>query len=469
MTDTIKHKVAPTSKLPFIASMFTLFGTVLLCVMYWPIYVQYFSGGTFLGEPVSLLIVIFYAVLMLCTFFYSVFTGFVAKRTLVFSTIFALPIMLFFLLDVCGLRQTILFFDLDNVFWYYRNNPAYFSATWPFIVALVVLTVASIVSVCALTSTKVPRPTLHKCILGATAVVWFAFSLYRIIAADYLTYTAGAASARDFIYSILMYLTCVLFFVAQFLVALAIKRVDTLAQPIAQAETAAVPVPVGLPQYEQEPEAASVVIDVEAAPNPQPMPAVAEASAIEYDTEALNALEDAALASPQKPMPPASARHTAMNRFKNLFGKQEQPAEPAPVAVPEQLFEDLVDAQPVEVSEPEQPAAAAEPLDEETIVLVEEQADETIVSLLEPMSVPPATAEETAAVELTELADAELPAADEAETGVVAAVEDAVSEIPAAPKKKKTKSTKAKKAKNDSAVPAETAHAEDTADTPAES
>lgn len=211
MPEKIRYKINPVSHAPFVSSMISLFAAVMLCVMYWPIFVQYFSDGTYGTTAVSTAIVVFYSILILGLLFYSLFTGILAKRTLSLAALFSLPVVLFYLLDIVGMRNTVLFFDIDNVFWFYRNSAGYFRAAWPFVVIVALLTVAGALSFVSLAFSKAKSPAAAAMFVGVSAVGWLAFSIYHVAAFDSADYIAGLLTARDFVYTIMSYTAATFF------------------------------------------------------------------------------------------------------------------------------------------------------------------------------------------------------------------------------------------------------------------
>lgn len=238
----VRYQLRKESVAPIVASIFSLISAILLIVIYWPVFVQYLSGGTYEGAPLTGLTVIFYSILILFLLLFALFTATSAKKTLVPSSICALFVFLFYFLDVSGLRNTILFFDADNVFHYYRETKALFNGWW-FFVAVVAIFIA-VTSRCYL------RIAFHKArtknvgviISCVTSVLWVIYSLIRFIDVDLHTFRQGIDfTSRDLLYAIMYYLAGALFFVSVTMLFVAVRKtlvgetdaLDKMVQPTA--------------------------------------------------------------------------------------------------------------------------------------------------------------------------------------------------------------------------------------------
>ena len=254
MPEKIKYTINKKSKAPFVSSMFSLLAVVMLCVMYWPIFVQYFAGNVYDGPEVTTIVMVTYSILIVGLLLYTIFTGAVAKKSLAPSAIFAVFPTLFYLLDVSGLRNVILFFDPDNTFAYYRSNIDYFEAAWPFIIALSVITILSTIGYFMLSLSK--HRGFALTFITINTLSWFAFSAYYVIFFAIPEFNAKLVSTRDFVYIILSYTAVVFYFLSQLIVAAAQKK--AAASMPAEVQAYAVP-PVPLPLTENDPGA---VIDI---------------------------------------------------------------------------------------------------------------------------------------------------------------------------------------------------------------
>jgi len=235
MPERKKYKIGAESQVPFISSMFSLFGVIILCVVHCTTFLWFFLNET-KSTPTIQRTVIVYSIVIIGMLTYSLFTGILAKKTLFFSGLFALPVSLFYLLNVSGIVSTLIYFDFGNVLHFYRDNP-FLKAAWPLVIVLVILTIASIISFTASSLNRIKAKPVHVMIQGVNAIAWLFYSVYSVVMLEYprligtipnALYGAKEVeyAAGDFVFAILSYLAAVAFFMSKFLIVSALKRYD---------------------------------------------------------------------------------------------------------------------------------------------------------------------------------------------------------------------------------------------------
>lgn len=221
----VKYLMRKESSSPFIAATFALISAVLLGVIFWPVFVQFLSGGTYEGAPLTGLTTAFYCVLIGFTLLFALFTALSAKHTLVMAAFCALPVSLFYMLDVSGLRQTILFFDADNVFHYYRDTQPVFRGWWFFASVFAVVIFVAARSFIKIALNKSRTKSVGFLINCLAAALWTVYAIIHIVGVELPLFRQGDGFVtRDFIYAIMYYLAGAFFFVAVTILMASVRK-----------------------------------------------------------------------------------------------------------------------------------------------------------------------------------------------------------------------------------------------------
>lgn len=221
----VKYQLRKDAVSPFVSAMFGLISAVLLGVIFWPLFVQYLSSGTYDGAPLSGLTALFYCILIGFTLLFSLFTAIAAKRSLAVVAFMALPVSLFYFLDVSGLRSTILFFDADNVFSYYRETAPVFRGWWVFVAVVAVSILLAAYSFIKIALNKARTKNVGVVINCINAVLWGVYGIIHVVGIELQHFNLDADfSSRDLFYAILYYLAGTFFFAAVAVLAASVRK-----------------------------------------------------------------------------------------------------------------------------------------------------------------------------------------------------------------------------------------------------
>lgn len=114
-----KNKMKPNSSTHAVSAMFALFALAAWCAVYWPVFFADTSAAG--GHALFVLCCIVGGALAL----YILSTGFLAKKTPVLSGLFALPLLLYSLLERTGLVQALTLHPGEDLAAVYRAQPDY--------------------------------------------------------------------------------------------------------------------------------------------------------------------------------------------------------------------------------------------------------------------------------------------------------------------------------------------------------
>lgn len=222
----VKFKLRPESRVPLVSAILALLSAVILTLVYGPIFSHYLGSPASARIPHEGAVAFYCALLVALTLLYCLLTGFLAKKALALSAIAALPVTLMYILDITGIRNTILFFEYDTVLRFYRESEALFRGWWPLVVA-----VAVVLLFCALSFLKVAlQRAAGKAYsllfsMGALAL-WCVYAILHLIYREfpYLYNAVDGFGARDLVISIAYYGAGMLYFLSLCILQAAVRK-----------------------------------------------------------------------------------------------------------------------------------------------------------------------------------------------------------------------------------------------------
>lgn len=291
MPDMPKFRVSSRSFSALLSALLAMVSFVLLACVNWPTFYNYAVGS----DEVNTITIVFSSVLMGSLLLYGLCTLLFAKKTLIPSVLFSLPVILFYLLDISGLRATILDFKLHDTLWHYLDNSSYYRSSWWIILLLGLIIFTAFCYFVRFAFGFARRRLSGALVAGSCAAIWLAFSIYHVVVFDYNDYISGHITGLTLAFTVLGFVASVCFFCSQFLLVLSLKPVP---------DTAAAQIPLPVPMTVIDPFVPLASYPASAPPsqpaaaaismNEEPVPAVAAISTVEEPESAVPPMEAAA-------------------------------------------------------------------------------------------------------------------------------------------------------------------------------